>query len=156
MRRLTILLVLAGLATLPVVALAETYFGFQIGISNAPPPPAVVFREAPQTVFVPETGVYVVDDDEYGCDVFRYSTYWYACNGRYWYRARNYSGPFRVVDVRYIPRQVLTVPAGHWHHHPLGGPPGLMRKNRVVVVNDRDRDRDHDRDHDHGHGHGHH
>jgi hypothetical protein len=60
---------------------------------------------------------------------------YYLYNGRYWYRAKGYRGRFAVVDVRYVPRPVLVVPANHWRHHPHGGPPGQARKYEAARVN---------------------
>src|SRR5690242_13743662 len=81
----------------PASANTRSYFGFQIGISNAPPPP-FVFSAPPPVVLVPDTRVYVVDSDECDYDVFRYGGYWYMDYDGYWYRAPRYGGPFRVID----------------------------------------------------------
>jgi len=106
--------VLGAWITTPAMA-ARTYFGFQIGVSNAPPPPRVYFEDPPQVVFVPESRVYVVDDDcDY--DMFRYGRFWYVVQDGYWYRSRSYRGPFLVVDARYVPRPIYYVPAEHWRH----------------------------------------
>ena len=126
-----------ALAT-PSSAGSRTYFGFQIGIRNAPPPPPVVFQEAPDVVLVPNTSVYVVESP-YDCDIFRYGAYYYVCDEGYWYRAHNYRGPFRVVDARYVPRPVYFVPPGQWKHH----------------WKDMDEDDNDQGWHGHGHGHGH-
>jgi hypothetical protein len=113
MRR--IILVMAALgALLATPVLAETYFGFHIGVSNAPPPPRVYFRQEPRVVFVPQSRVYVVRDVDY--DMFRYGRFWYVTRGGYWYRARSYRGPFWVVDARYVPRAIYSVPPRHWKH----------------------------------------
>ena len=126
--------IIGGLVTLlvalaPTVSQASTYFGFQIGISNAPPPPRVVFYDEPEVVLVPNSRVYVVESYDPGYDVFRYGSFWYVCNDGYWYRARSYRGPFVTVDVRSVPRPIFYVPREHWRHfHPHGGPPGQMKK----------------------------
>ena len=133
MKRTTFMAAMAivALAATTAPAQARTYFGFNIGISNAPPPPPVYFRSAPRMVLVPETRVYVIDDGyDIGYDMFRSGSYYYVCDDGYWYRSRSYGGPFRAVDVRYVPRGVLTVPASRWHNHPHGGPPGQMKKHR--------------------------
>ena len=162
-RSLLALVVLGTLVASPAWSNARTYFGFTIGISNAPPAP-VFFRERPHVVFVPEERVYVVDDDDYDCDAFFTGDYWYVVDDGYWYRARSYQGPYRCVDVRYVPRRVLVVPAEHWKHHPHGGPPGLMRRYRdddhrdyrYRYVDYREGDHEgHGHKHGHGHGHGH-
>src|SRR2546426_5294531 len=71
----------------PAWSHTNTYFGFTIGVSNAPPPPVVVYRERPQVYLEPETRVYVVedsDDDDVNYDVFQFGGYWYACDDGYW------------------------------------------------------------------------
>jgi hypothetical protein len=133
---------------LPLAARAETSVGVSINIGNAPPPPAMVVREEPRYVVVPGSSVYVCDDDRIGYDSFHYGVYFYTYNGGYWYRARRWGGPYRAIEVRYVPRAIMTVPANRWHHHPHGGPPGLVRRGyrhghdrEVVVVEERDRGR---------------
>jgi hypothetical protein len=152
MRRTVLLLAMLALAcAAPTSAETRTYFGFQIGVSNAPPPPAVVFEREPRVVMIPSTRVYMVDDDDVDCDMFQYGRYWYACDDGYWYRARSCEGPFRVVDVRYVPRQIFYVPEKHWKHrhghHDRGHGWGRERRE-VVVVRTEER-------HKHKHGHHH-
>jgi hypothetical protein len=142
-------LVVGGLA-IPILASAHTSVGLSVSIGNAPPPPVMVIREQPRVMVVPGSTVYVVDDDyDLPYDMFRYGVYWYVYNDDYWYRARSYRGPFRVVEARYVPRAIYQVPAREWRHHPHGGPPGQMKKRGVASEYDRDRGRGH------GHGHGH-
>jgi hypothetical protein len=120
------LLLLMVLSCSPYDMGSSTYVGFSIGISNAPPAPRVVFVDQPDVVIVPGSSVYVVQNPDY--DVFRYGGYFYLSSGGYWYRSRSYDQPFAVCDVRTVPRPVLTVPARHWKHHPLGGPPGHRKR----------------------------
>ncbi len=130
MKRMVLALLVCALSAAGSVS-AETqiYYGFQIGITNAPPPPRIVYQEAPGVVIVPDTKVYVVERGDNDCDFFRYGNYWYVTTGGFWYRAGGYRGPFKVVDVRNVPRAILAVPAKHWKHHPKGGPPGLAAKS---------------------------
>jgi len=137
MRRTTLGAMLAiGLVT-PLAGQAATSVGISVNIGNAPPPPVVVVREEPRCMVVPGSTVYVVQE-AVPYDMFRYGVYWYVYNDGYWYRARGYRGPFRAIEVRYVPRAIVSVPAKHWRHHPHGGPPGLAKKSRgnsdVVVV----------------------
>ena len=159
-------LAIAAVAGISAPAHAETYFGFNIGISNAPPPPRVMFRSAPRVVIVPETRVYVIDDSygDPGYDMFQSDGYWYVADDGYWYRARTYRGPYRVIDVRYVPRRVLSVPERRWRHHPHGGPPGQMKRYRRVETrrgydhgyeDDRGHGKGNGKSKDHGHGHDH-
>ena len=129
MKRAVLALLVCALSP-PGSVSAETqiYYGFQIGITNAPPPPKIVYREAPDVIIVPDTKVYVVERGDNDCDFFRIGNYWYVTTGGFWYRAGNYRGPFKVVDVRHVPMAILAVPAKHWKHHPKGGPPGLTAK----------------------------
>lgn len=134
-------------------ASGRTSLGLTVSIGNAPPPPVVVIREQPRCVVVPGSTVYVVEDygDDVPYDMFRYGVYWYVYNNDYWYRARGYRGPFTVVQTRYVPRAIFSVPARHWRHHPHGGPPGQMKKRgrEVVLVREDDEGRGRGR----GHGH---
>lgn len=129
MRRVVLALIVCTLAAAgSTSAEAEIYYGFQIGITNAPPPPKIVYEEAPDVVVVPDTKVYVVDRGDNDCDFFRYGKYWYVTAGGFWFRAGSYDGSFKVVDVRKVPSAILTVPGKHWKHHPKGGPPGQTKK----------------------------
>lgn len=135
-----------GLAA-PALTGAATSVGVNIAIGNAPPPPVMVIRSQPRVVMVPNSTVYVVDDEyDLPYDMFRYGTYWYVYNDNYWYRARSYRGPFIAVQERYVPRAFYSVPARQWRHHPHWGPPGQTKKRWVA--------REYEEDHDHGHRHG--
>ena len=129
-------LTMMALALLTVAACApqaaigsRSYLGFSIDISSAPPPPRILVMEQPAMERVPSTSVFYVVNDP-GYDLFRYGETWYVLSGGFWYRASSYSGPYTVIDVRRVPRAILTVPARHWKHHPHGGPPGQMSKRR--------------------------
>jgi hypothetical protein len=136
MKRSALMGILLTALTIPVAAHASSSVGISVNIGDAPPPPVVVFRSAPRMVVVPNSTVYVVDDNSLDYDVFRYGVYWYAFDDGYWYRARSYRGPFGFVQPR-------------WWRHPHGGPPGQW-KNRSYASRDRD---DHDRGRGHGRGH---
>ncbi len=116
---------IASAACLVPGATTTTHLGFTVGVDGAPPPPAVVVAEPP--VVQVDAGVYVVNDPSIRYDMFRYGSTWYLYSGGYWYQAASPRGPYAVVDVRYVPQPVLTVPPGRWKHHPHGGPPGLAR-----------------------------
>jgi hypothetical protein len=126
----------------PLAAQGGTSVGVSISIGNAPPPPVVVVREEPHLVLVPNSSVYVCEDSRVDYDSFRYGVYWYTYNSGFWYRARRWGGPYRAIEVRYVPNAIMMVPARHWRHHPHGGPPGQMKKgyygrghdDEVVVV----------------------
>jgi hypothetical protein len=127
-RTMVLMAALAAVLAATPAAAARTYFGFQIGITNAPPPPRIYVRDEPDVVYMPSTRVYVVRNDyQYGADMFRYGRFWYVTRDGYWYRSRSYRGPFRVIDVRYVPRPIFYVPAQHWRHHPRDGWPGRDR-----------------------------
>jgi hypothetical protein len=108
---------------------AETYFGFQIGISSGRPP-VVVAREEPKIVIVPYTRIYKVQDERFplDADVFLMSGRWYLYRRGFWFTASSLRGTYRAIDVRQVPRAILGIPTKHWRHHPHGGPPGQTKK----------------------------
>ncbi len=116
---------LLALVCASCVVPGETYFGFTTGVAAAPPPPAAVVVEP--AVAPVEGGVYVVTDPAVPYDMFRFGATWYLYSDGYWYRSASSRGPFAVVDVRSVPRPVVTVPPERWKNHPHGGPPGLAR-----------------------------
>jgi hypothetical protein len=127
----SIRIAMAGLAAALVLGgcAAEGYrYGVQVDVSNAPPPPRMVFYERPTYLAALGGGVYVVDAGNYDCDMFQYGSYWYVYSGSYWYRARDYQGPYAVVTVQSVPTRIFEVPERHWRHHPHGGPPGQTKK----------------------------
>jgi hypothetical protein len=129
MKRLTIGLALCAVMSTAGAASAELYYGFHVGITNAPPPPTIVYRDPPEVIVVPGTTVYVADPGDNDCDLFRVGGLWYASRGGYWYKARSHRGPFVVTDARRVPRAIFNAPARYWRHHPHGGPPGLTKKH---------------------------
>jgi hypothetical protein len=120
------LFVLAALASGCAPALysggsSQTYMGFSIGVSNAPPPPRVYYRSEPRFLFVVSSGVRVVEPPDSDCDLFYFSGSYYLYRSGYWYRSRSYGGDYRVIEVRRVPRAVLDVPPRHWRNHPGRG-----------------------------------
>ena len=116
--------------TIAAPAWAGTSLRVTMGLTNAPPPPVVIYRETPPVVLIPQSAVYVVVDEDRGYDFFRYGVYWFIWNDGYWYRARSYRGPYRAIETRYVPAAIWKVPQKHWKRHPHGGPPGLAKKHR--------------------------
>jgi hypothetical protein len=88
---------------------AHSAVNFSIFISNAPPPPRVVFVHQPRFVLVPEEDVYYCEDDYSDYDVFRYGSFFYLYDDGYWYRANTYRGPFVAIRIDYVPRQIFYV-----------------------------------------------
>jgi hypothetical protein len=111
----------------PVAALAETYFGFSIGVGNAPPPPRAIVVSQPDLILMPGTSVYEVENSPY--ETFYYGRAYYTFNDGYWYRARSSRGPFFVVDVRSMPTEVLEVPSYRWRHRAYGAQYGGYRQD---------------------------
>ncbi|HEU4725303.1 MAG TPA: hypothetical protein VFU59_08405 [Candidatus Eisenbacteria bacterium] len=127
MKRAHSILLVAALA---LTGCAEGYrYGVSVDVTNAPPPPRLVFYERPAYIASLSGGVYVVDPGSNDCDMFRYGSYWYVYTGSYWYRARDYSGPYAVITVESVPSRVMNVPDRHWRKgHPHGEPPGQRKK----------------------------
>ena len=116
------------LAATASTAHASVSADINLHVGQQPPAPVVVFDREPDVILVPNTRVYAVGGLDY--DLFRYGQYWYINSGGYWYRARNYRGPFGAIRYENVPRQIVIVPDRYHHHpmHPLGGPPGQMKK----------------------------
>ena len=149
-RSLITVCALASLA-FAVPAFAESNVAFSLSISNAPPPPVVVYRAEPHWVYVPENRVYVVDEDNVGYDYFRYGSFFYIYDNGYWYRSARYRGPFMAIRADYVPRPIYAVGDNgyHWRHHPQWMPPGQAKKMwREEAASN------HGNGHGNGHGHG--
>lgn len=91
-----------------------------VGVNIALPP---LFRIAapPQVVVVPGTYVYAVPD--INVDIFFFRGAWYRPHKDHWFKASSYNGPWRFVEPRRMPREVLVVP----HHDHQWTPPGHQR-----------------------------
>ncbi len=159
---------LAVALSLATAGLAQAGVSADINLhAGGRPAPVVLFDREPDVMLVPNTRVYAVSGLDY--DLFRYGQYWYINDGGYWYRARNYRGPFGAIRFEGVPRQIVVVPGRYHHHpmHPFGGPPGQMKKRgndrddrdgiRIIRGNDKHRGDDGDRGkHGNREGHGKH
>jgi hypothetical protein len=93
-----------------------------VNVNLGPPPVAVA--QPPAVVLVPGSRVYFVPEVNY--DVFFYNGYWWSPRGDRWYRARDYSGPWRPIPARIVPPPVHRVPRDyrrvymHERHIPYG------------------------------------
>ena len=145
-------ILIAGALTLMVAApaMARTNVSVSVSLGQAPPPPVVVVQHAPTTVWLPETHVAVVHDDDFGNDMFQCGSSWYVYRDGWWYRGRTWRGPYAYVETRYVPQSIMVVPARHWHHYPYAvGAPG-HRREEVAVADHRgdDDERGHGKDKD--------
>ena len=124
-----LVLVLAATLSLVSGASAVTRVSADLNVHlGSRPAPVVVFEREPDVVLVPSSRVYYVGGLDY--DLFRYGQYWYINDGGYWYRARNYRGPFGQIRYETVPRQIVVVPERYHRHpmHPHGGPPGQVKR----------------------------
>lgn len=120
-KRALLLVGLLALVSAPAWSQSRTYVGFELNYRNAPPPPRIYFRQAPRTRYISSNRVYVVTGvDRYGVDMFRYGRFWYMTRDGYWYRSRNYRGPFYAISPRMVPDRIYAVPMTWWHYHPRG------------------------------------
>ena len=102
-------------------ASSAVYYGFTVGVANAPRPPVIRRAREPHALLASDAMVYVVDDASlrFDGDLFHYGQYWFAYTRGYWYRARSHRGPYAVIEVRKVPRAIIGVPRTMWRHHPL-------------------------------------
>jgi hypothetical protein len=127
MKRLRVLACALGLVLLAAgPASSAGYFGFTVGVANAPRPPVIALAAEPHVLLASDAMVYVMDDAavRFDGDLFRYGQYWFAYTSGYWYRARSHQGPYTVIEVHKVPRAILGVPRRLWKHHPLAIAPG--------------------------------
>src|ERR1043165_9787914 len=82
--------------------------------------PVITFRHTPHVTRVSGTHVFLVRDNDQDNDMFRYRGDWYVYQNGDWYRASDYRGPYRLIDVSVVPDDILNVPAGNWRHYPGG------------------------------------
>jgi hypothetical protein len=92
-----------------------------------PPPPAVavpppIVDTAPQLVWVPQWGVYVLEGQDI---VYHDGFYYYAYEGR-WYVSRHHAGPWEAP--RAYPPVLAKVPRGNFHKKL---PPGLQKQGKI-------------------------
>ncbi len=80
------------------------------GCSTVAPPPPVVIR-APQYVWVPQWGVYVLDGHDI---VYHEGRHYYWHNG-HWFVSRSHDGPWAALSSR--PVVLANVPPGHLQEH---------------------------------------
>lgn len=111
-------------------------------------PPPIVVPAPPAVVLMPNYGVYYVPEVEF--DVFFHNGYWWSPRGDRWYRSRDYNGPWRIIERRYVPRAVVRVPRdyrgkyGHERQIPYGE--WRERHNRGDRHEMRGRDEHHERE----------
>ena len=110
----------------PHSAWSRQYYGFSVGVANAPRPPVIRVAREPHALLASDAMVYVVDDPtvRFDGDLFHYGQYWFAYTRGFWYRARAPRGPYAVIDVLKVPRAIIGVPRKLWTHHPLAEAPG--------------------------------
>jgi len=112
-----LLLVTVAASAASAQASGRASLGLNVSSEGAPPPATVVIlEEEPRTLLVPNSTVRVVEDRRISYDFFRYGVYWYIHDDGRWYRGRAHNGPFRSIDVKYVPRAIITVPAKHWRY----------------------------------------
>jgi hypothetical protein len=68
------------------------------------------FGEDTELYVVPGTYVYWASVDN--SDVFFSEGYWWRAGNHGWYRAEAYSGPWVVIETRYIPYKLIHLPQG--------------------------------------------
>ena len=128
-------LVVCAALLAPRGADSRQYYGFTVGIANAPRPPLIRVAREPHTLLSGDAMVYVVDDAavRFDGDLFHYGQYWFAYTRGYWYRARSHRGPYAVIDVLKVPRAIIGVPRPLWKHHPLAQAPGKAVKANAAA-----------------------
>jgi hypothetical protein len=84
----------------------------------------------------------VVADERWEDDCFKHGRYWYTWHEGWWYRAKKWNGPYRVIEARHVPTAIHRVPVRHWKRHP----DHHKHSHRAKHHRRHDRRHDHDRD----------
>jgi len=149
---------LAGAAFVAAMGFSEPARAeVSVNINLGPP---VVVAEPPHMVLVPRSRVYFSPDPQ--VDIFFYSGYWWSPRGDRWFRAREHNGPWRVIERRRVPREVVVVPRdyrrrferekpipfGHWKKEHYKGRGKAEHKERKRDGKDRNERERHGRDDD--------
>jgi hypothetical protein len=72
----------------------------------------LTFRTAPDMMLIPNTNVYTVrGNTDY--DLYRYDGWFYLVDDGNWYRAQSWRGPFTHIEMRSVPRTVVSIPTGY-------------------------------------------
>jgi len=80
-------------------------------------PSPLLFPAPPQVVVIPGTYVYVVLD--FDMSVLFYHGSWYCPQGRQWYRAGHYNGPWKRLPPGHAPQALVKLPI-HFRRVPPG------------------------------------
>jgi hypothetical protein len=86
-------------------AFGRSDVGVNLNIHLGPP---VIATPPSQVVLIPGSDIYFVPG--VSADIFFYSGYWWSPRGARWYRAYEPSGPWVVVERRYVPSPLFRVP----------------------------------------------
>jgi hypothetical protein len=69
----------------------------------------------PDMRIIPSTNVYYVRDAS-GYEMYRYANTWYLMDNGQWYSANTWRGPFAVITVNGVPREITTIPYAYRHY----------------------------------------
>jgi len=116
---------IAGLllsAALAASGCAPLGMSADVRLRSAAPPPQFEFQGEPQFSYLPDPGVYVIDDDSFGYDMFASGGFYFVYDSGNWYRSRNVHGPYAAVEVSRVPQRIFQVSDDQyrWRSHPEG------------------------------------
>lgn len=148
------LMVGAIILTAAASAVPEPARAADVNINIGIPGPTIVVPAPPRLVIVPGTPVFYAPEVEY--NYFVYGERHYIFRDGRWFIARTHRGPWTLVAVERVPRQIVAVPVSYYKV-----PPGQAKKLERADWKDKDRGdvrgrdgKDKDRDDDRGRGHG--
>ena len=141
---------IVALLALILAGPADAQVHVDIGIHLPAPPPLVIVPGLPTVHYAPDAPV----------NLFFYGGQYWVFNGG-WYVSRTHDGPWILVDPRFVPRPVLSVPVryyhvppGHWRQWQPQAPPRWGHEWGREWADKRSwKDRDDDRGDDRGKGH---
>jgi hypothetical protein len=115
---------------------APTGMSASLSLRSAPPPPSFEFNSEPRFNYLSSARVSVIDDENFGYDMFNSGGNYYLYSGGNWYRSGYARGPFVAIEARRVPRSIFNVDDRQyrWRSHPEGwraGQPQVGRDERA-------------------------
>lgn len=134
-RRIVLAAILAGMTSGLFLVGRAMGDSFSVGLRTDSLSLGINIGAPPQLVVVPGTPVYQAPGVPH--NYFFYGGRYYLFHEGAWFLASHYNGPWTVIAVERVPRQILLVPVEHYKippgHWKKGGPPpwaGHGRENK--------------------------
>jgi hypothetical protein len=93
----------------------QVYYDDPLPPQQSVPAPSVQLEDAPEFIYSPELGFFVSVGVPY--DLVYDGNYYYNFSSGYWYRGRNFNGPWEIVTVSNMPAKLLKFRIDQIRYH---------------------------------------